>query len=893
MYYPTNYNQVPGDDPSFESTNSSRMYGRRGSSSTAPLLAGVSFLAILAAIGMSIAALVIATQSSSSSSTSNSSETPASTPLTWTLVDGTGASVSSQTFSSQVRFIHTYDGFALLDLPMTNFQLPASLTSGAFLQTSTDSPIPEAFRPPHGVDPVSLHVSSTEITFLPLSGADFPFPPGSDRLPVVAYNLTIYSSGQLRLALHDGTQIPPGPHTLNAQALVYTSRTTSPRDSAPTLVQILSVPLQLEDAMGWPVDPAAPATAQVTLSMTPHMIQLVFQNDIQFTTYSTMTICHPYGTIFNDTCFCSWFDTACPFSYVNDGGFVASTQPLLPPTLCPGTAQVQVQVKAADSSVPDLYDLGINIAIDVNCRLLLSASNVYAGTLPIGAYTIKAPTIRYLLVSTPSTPGQEFVIQTELMNVWDPTSAHIKADGFGTIDVDFYNGQMMTTWVSNANHADIANNVFNVFVGITTVHDTSNAPSTTVVTQVTHYTTTNTFFPLEQGGVISRTNPTHLTATWTQDSGPFSPSDGNRLLTNRTRCFTSSTSSDGGATWTTPSKIGPYCNVLGFVPAAPLEIDKFNTIWWLIHTAVDPISGTTLSHLGTVAGSIQLVYSRDDGHTWATDLTNLVYDLTTTPSLSDIGGWNYCSTFGFGPGGQYGLYVTAGVETNSGYDYLTYLGFVPISGATSFGTLTMIPLTNQLGQVPGIATIKSLKDGSLYMMGWWQWWYGVNNGPQLLFTKQPGTLSDALILPPQTVFTTGGSITVQTPFSATTHSGYTLTQIAAQDIQVHEDIANPANNWIMLTFMTAADPRSPDMMLWTIFSFDGGKTFSQRVSLSSSSVNNRGGFAVATDPMTGAVAFAWFDGRADPFQHGLQLYGRVWKSSEVTSLVSTLAPAAA
>lgn len=520
------------------------------------------------------------------------------------------------------------------------------------------------------------------------------------------------------------------------------------------------------------------------------------------------------------------------------GGYVISTTPL---SVKPAQDQTVVEIINTNG-----IELGLNITIDTYGNLLVMASNMFGATIPTGTYTTCAIDIYFH--NYPDVQAEKSrLIGPGFTDITQFTGSSL-SDGIRDFHInDAHKNVKAWTWCSNSDISDKTNNALDVFV---VIEDNDSKENICFPTNLTHVNPQNQSYSTSVA--INKQNTKNIVVGWSNIdwSNPAA----------RNVTFLASVTDDKGKQWSKPFQVTTLAGS-GRLDCRGVIADKYgNFIYSIVWQ--------------DVTGNKQVYFyaSAMEGkkNSW-----KLIYQSTDVPVYYD-----YCSISLGTLEGKYGLWFAVDkFTTRFSSDGIVTLGFVHIRGLGDFGKSQKILLPYP--DVPLECDITATIDGHVLMYTPESFAIlGYNYYADIITIKKPGPLIPEKINFSTTVLNTGQNILPTNSYPAGFDSYFPVSQRSSRYDEKRK---------VLYTLITEQpNALSQDMYLFLIMSFDLGRTWSPRIPVSDSNINNRGFPSLAYDSESGDLVFGWYDARNDPNSNRTQYFAVCWSKKKIDQLLKEI-----
>jgi hypothetical protein len=534
------------------------------------------------------------------------------------------------------------------------------------------------------------------------------------------------------------------------------------------------------------------------------------------------------------------------------GGFVTTQSNGLPSNLCPLETQTSLQILNSP------FLLGLNLSIDTYGKFMVAASNLPYAIIPAGTYTIPAFSISYLLYPEVKNGWiTNEILQSGFTNVTEWTAVPLNDNLRDNHPNDIWKGNIVWSWASNVDQPSISNNTSDAFFAKAKINKKTGKPEIIIPPKnLTNFTTSNQVI-FYTNVAINRKDENNIVFSFQHNDSSVSP---------RIVHYSACVSFDGGNTWTAPFDVSPLNPGDNGADTYGVKADKYGNFWFnLMYT--DGSEGLNINHQEYFYTSI------DKGLTW-----QLIYN--TDDVITASYGYDYAQlALGNDGDGNYGLWWNADCYQYDQYNNVPRLGFIPTTGLGEFGTPQKMELNN-LKNVAWYLQPTVSSDGHVFMAGNLGNTIGINFYANTFAFKSPGPFDPLLVHAPQTTINTTQDVpqTIAIP-----EAFYSWFIQGALSITVDNK-----RNVIYTTYCEQPDDQSQDFYLYFILSFDQGKTWSPRIPIATSHLNNRGHETLVLDEHDGGLYFGWYDGRNDPSQESVQYFLGYITSEKLDKLVKLM-----
>ena len=564
-----------------------------------------------------------------------------------------------------------------------------------------------------------------------------------------------------------------------------------------------------------------------------------------------------------------------PIPPVPYSGIITTAAGRLPEDCRPSHLMDVTQLAAADdgvlnqfyffadgSSTTPIPIAGYIIRITVNGELQIFGQGTFGNMIPDGAHQLLPTTITYTAKEIKSVK-RNIKVSTGATTTLFLQSIPLQGDGVRDSHVlDMYDGVIGRAWTDNSMVPDKTLNIINTMVRMSKLVGKEEVFLTDPI-QLTDYV--NNQYAWDTAVAINRADKNNIIVSWLQINNDVQTSTLMRAV-----------SFDGGLTWPIngPTDFQPPPEAGGAGDNPGVQSDKYGNIWYLSSYS-NPIN----------AGFIMV--STDKGVTFnqvfkfpALDPTIWFYDFP-----------QFCFSGGHGKE-PYGLRLT----TDLGDATVGNLGpvevFIPINGLGQFGDIQgPVPLSQFWNLVQtGIPAASA--DGKV-------WLYGEISGlgpgfipspmagiySNRIAYKSPGQI-DANWVGPWGICKSNylNSLIVYPQYDSQPYFGYFITQ--------KNIIYDDKRKLLYITTFGNTPSFSQNISLYLIMSGNNGQTWADPIKISNVSTGNRGFTSMALDPVTGDLAFGWYDARNDETNQYIEYYGCVIPRVKLDMLTEELVPVA-
>ncbi len=347
-----------------------------------------------------------------------------------------------------------------------------------------------------------------------------------------------------------------------------------------------------------------------------------------------------------------------------------------------------------------------------------------------------------------------------------------------------------------------------------------------------------------------------------------------------------------------PSYIVASWPLNGFIPIQPfysigfgdnrgVSADKYGNIWY--------VSTIFYSEMAELVDEAIFFASSDGGVTFQN-----VYTVPLPPSYMQ--GTYYTdypqNCFGGDGSGNYGLWFQTTFYYLADGDGWPTVGFIPIFGRGSFGTLTSNPpisynmltnFTNSIGEMDLTAS----SDGRVWFKGGVA--PSIENAliecpfnyiqPTLVMFKSPGA-------PEQNYSGAWGfglwNSVQENTVPPSSQGIISQPYVGFFNNSVQSIVYDEQRQALYSVDSTRTPDNSQNMAIYFKISRDNGQSWSNPIEISNTNKGNRGFPSMALDPVTGNLVFGWYDGRNDPTYQSLGYYGTVIPAKKLDQLVNKI-----
>lgn len=559
------------------------------------------------------------------------------------------------------------------------------------------------------------------------------------------------------------------------------------------------------------------------------------------------------------------------------GGYLYTSDGFIPRDLRPSNIIYHSWLAAANDGLslpfsftqkPSTFPIppvGYIVSITNAGALVVQGPGSFGNIIPSGPHILLPTEISYLIESKEELKKNRVkrntVLSTGPTNTTQFTGGEDTAAGTGFRDShvnDAFDGIAAWTWTDNSMIADKSNNTMNVMVALGKVKDGKlKVGSPIQLTDLPPGT-----YAWDTAVAINRTNKKNIVVSYAVLNAPSTP--------YRAVSF------DGGKTW-------PYNGPMNIHPSGPAEAgdnrgvsaDKFGNIWY---------SSTNFKNNAKVEINQPFwAVSADGGVTF-----ELAYTLPLPAKHFIFDYPQYC--FGTDEQGNYGLYFTADYGDTLTGDLTPVVGFIPIYGLGSFGTLTQPTNLTTFRNNNQTPVVTASNDGRV-------WYFGTPSGEVPGLLPNPGTSITTVRM----VFKSPGPMDKN--YAGPWDFAY-LNQLNNFFFLSGTEISQPFFGFLhnsiqsilyddrlkaLYTIVSANFPdNSQNMRLYFRISRDNGQTWSNAIDISTSDFGNRGFQSMALDPVKGDLYFGWYDGRNDPTFKSVEYFATVITAKELKKLVEKI-----
>lgn len=311
---------------------------------------------------------------------------------------------------------------------------------------------------------------------------------------------------------------------------------------------------------------------------------------------------------------------------------------------------------------------------------------------------------------------------------------------------------------------------------------------------------------------------------------PTNPNDMYMVADNVGTSLLTSSSTNGGATWTSQVR---FTGSDGFPPAT---IDPT--------AAYDSYGNLFVAYTRGDNGSTEVLYSYDNGQTFHV--------------LTSLSGVQSDPLLATGPGSLW-LAVQQNKQTGNPASVANSGAVVYAAKVTGLGRIGALKRVASLSTVNSV--VESIAVGSAGQVVV-AYQYATDIGPTVVYTRtDPDGLGPKPFGPANVqVISNVGTNTVITPVTAFG----TVTGITAGASLAFDDSADAYTGRLYMAYVSAASPTSENTVIDLVYSDNDGATWSSPVQVNDdTSINSHFMPSIAVDPVTGSVAITWYDSRND------------------------------
>jgi hypothetical protein len=561
---------------------------------------------------------------------------------------------------------------------------------------------------------------------------------------------------------------------------------------------------------------------------------------------------------------------------VINGGYLYTASGFLPPELRPndiiprsyfGPSNNGPNLPFSYSDSPSQLPVptpGYLIQIDNAGALIVQGIEKIGNIIPPGFQNLLPTTISYIVNPYTLTLKKNLRLSSGFINTTKFTSPVFINAGLRDTHVnDAYNGIVAWAWSDNST-TDQTQGFMDLNIAIGRVQDSKIViTSNQKVTKPSDFFIPN-YYVWDTAIAISRINPNLIVASFGEIffSLPYI-----------------AVSTNGGQTWTVqpmPATLLPI-EISFFGDNRGVAGDKFGNFWYLTTNLFSPD--------GVFVNTPYITLSTD-GFNWT-----IVYvaplDYQGAPLFYDYP--QFC--FGNDDHGNYGVWMIASANPNMGEDTIPFITFIPVTGlgADKVGTPQNSFLPQFLNNATG-NSITASDDGKVFTLG---------DGEEVTFAY-PGTA----ILDNRMLYKSPGPIDSNWAGPWDNRITNNIAQGYSGDGPTNQYLSQPLFGMFNSIQTNIYDDRRKALYSFTnglylynsqndrllfYISRNNGQTFSNPIDISNTDIANRGFQSMALDPVTGDLAFGWYDGRNDPTTFtNLQYFGAVLDAATLDRLVEKI-----
>ncbi len=558
-----------------------------------------------------------------------------------------------------------------------------------------------------------------------------------------------------------------------------------------------------------------------------------------------------------------------PTPPVFPGGYLYTSDGFLPENIRPNDLVYRSIVAASNNgqSLPFSFaqppdtlpvpPVGYIVSITNAGALVVQCAGTFGNIIPPGPQILMPTSIVYIVKpqvtlcnNTIVDPGFTNTTQFTGLPAFDSIrDSHVN---------DAFDGTVAWTWTSNANIADQANGILNVFVA---VGSSNNDGTLTIGAPIQLSDFPVGLLAWDTAVAINRTNKNNIVVS-------YGVLDNTGIITSY--CYRA-VSFDGGKTWPIngPTNIQPTGFVAPGVPGGfndnrGVSSDIFGNIWYSTSNFADDF--------GNEIAQPTFWISTDGGDTYS-----VAYTLPAPVNLGEFYDYpQFC--FGGDGLGNYGLNFVSDYISNIGE--FPVVGFIPITGLGNYGSTTIAQLTSLLN-VNVLANITASADGRIWTQGIPNTFGAISYITESgIVFKSPGAIDQNYAGPWHYI------IFNQDTFLGipSTESQPVIGYFNNPQTVIYDDVRQA-----LYSLSSAQFPdNSQNMRLYFIISRDNGQTWSSPIDISTTAFANRGYQSMALDPITGNLVFGWYDGRKDPTYQSLQYFAAIIPAAQLDQLVNRI-----